>query len=270
MHSTQLITLSGIDATAITATDAARSERDKLLLIATEISTVSTADQAQRAAYVLKELKGFTREIENARTDVKGPVLELGKKIDALAKELTLKVDAEAMRVSRVLGAWQAEQNRIAEEARQKAFREEQRIREEAAAAERAASEKARREADELARKADRARTDAKAKEYEALANAKREQAEKEQAARDFAAEQAIVNTRVNAAAVAAPKPAGVSTRKEIKFDVTDLVALYEAAPYLVNLTPNTAAIKAALKGLREGQSLPGVRHWEENLTVVR
>jgi hypothetical protein len=49
-----------------------------------------------------------------------------------------------------------------------------------------------------------------------------------------------------------------------------DIVALYEAAPYLVTLTPNNAALKSALKGLQKGQSLPGVKHWEEAAVTVR
>jgi dTMP kinase len=266
----QLITLSGIDHTALSATDAARVQRDSLLTLATGVGTVSSADQAARAAFVLKELKGFTREIESSRADVKAPVLEIGKKIDALAKDLTTKVDAEATRVSRVLGAWQAEQNRLAEEARRKAWEEEQRIREEAARKEREAAEREQARQAELERKAAAARTEETAAKYRQQAEAAALRAHQEQERRDFVAEQAIVSTRVSAAALVPPKPAGVATREEIKFEVTDIIALYEAAAYLVSLEPNTAAIKAALKALTNGQHLPGVRHWKEALTVVR
>jgi hypothetical protein len=65
-------------------------------------------------------------------------------------------------------------------------------------------------------------------------------------------------------------KPAGIATRSEVKFEVTDIVALYEANAAFVLLSPNNAALKAALKQLPEGQTLPGVRHWREAAVTVR
>ncbi len=242
MATTQLITLSGIADTALSATDDARAARDSLLLLATDVANVRDPDEAARAAFVLKELKTFTRQIEDSRADVKAPILDLGKQVDALARELTLNVDAEALRVSRVLGAWQAEQNRKADEARRKAWEREQDIKAEANR--------------KIAEAREKSRTDAT---FERRAD-KIEQA----------AVAAIVEARVAAAAAIPAKPEGLATRKEIKFEVTDAAALYEAAPYLVNLVPNTAAIKSALKNMQPGQNLPGVRHHFEDLTIVR
>lgn len=51
---------------------------------------------------------------------------------------------------------------------------------------------------------------------------------------------------------------------------ISAIVALHEAHPMFVILSPNNAAIKAGLKQLADGQSLPGVRHWKEAKTVVR
>lgn len=237
-----IIVVSGF-APAANATEAARAERDALLAMARSLpGAVRDKDDAERAGDMLRQIKAFTREIESSRAEVKGPVLELGKRIDALAKELTGDLESEAQRLSRVVGAWQVEQNRIAEEARRKAWEEEQRIKEEA-----------------------------NRKIAEAQATAKSEAAFERKAERiEQKAVEAIIETRVAAAAVAAPKPNGLATREEVCFEVTDVVALHEAAPYLVNLTPNNAAIKAAVKALTPGQSLPGVRHWREAKTIVR
>lgn len=238
----ELLTVSGLDDAFISASKEARAERDTLLSVASGIVAITDAESAAHAANALKEMKTFTRAIEEARSSVKAPVLEIGKQIDGLAKQLTSKIDAESTRLSRIVGAWQAEQNRIAEEARRKAWEEEQRIKEEA--------NRKIREAEESSRT--QSSFEKKAEKIEAQAT------------------QAIVETRIAAANAAAPKPAGFSTREEICFEVTNITALYEAAPYLVTLTPNTAALKAALRGLTGGQTLPGVRHWKEQKTVVR
>lgn len=266
----ETITISGIGEAAITATNEARQERDRLLALAKTISIVNSAGAAADAANTLKAIKSLTRMIEDGRTTAKGPVIEIGRKIDALAKELCTALENEATRISRQLGVWQAEQNRIAEEARQAAWREEQRIRDEANRAAKEAADKAAAIQAELERKQAKARTDEKADEYARQAVGRQLLAEQEQERRDLATQQAIVETRVAAASVAAPKLVGVATRTDIAYEITNIVALYEAAPYLVKMEPNVSALKAALKGLQPGQNLPGVRHWEEAKTHVR
>jgi len=238
----EFLTVSGIESAAITATDDARAKRDALLVRARKGTAVVSAASAENAGILLRDLKAFTRSIEDARKEVKEPVLEIGKRIDGLARELTDDLNNEAARISRLVGAWQAEQNKIAEEARRKAWEEEQRIK------------------DEANRKIEEARQHSRT---EASFEKKAEKIE-------AAAMKEIVDTRVSAAAVMPAKPAGLSTREEICFEVLDLVALYEAAPYLVSLTPNNSAIKAALKGLTGEQKLPGVRHWKEQKAIVR
>ena len=53
-------------------------------------------------------------------------------------------------------------------------------------------------------------------------------------------------------------------------FTVEDPAALYKAHPMLVKLVPQDALIKAALKTLSPGVSLPGVKHWQEAKAIVR
>ena len=265
-----IIEIDGIDTVIISSTAEARDNRDRLIELASTVALVRDQPQAVVAANVLKEIKGMTRLIEAARTTVKAPVLEQGKKIDALAKELTFKLEAEATRIGMVLGTYQAEQERIAEQMRIRAWEEEQRILRAAQEAEEKAAAEARAVAAALALKESRARSESKAAEYAAQAEAQALMADAEAEARLKRVEQEMLANRAQVLAKLAPKTEGIATRKEMKFEITDIVALYEAAPYLVTLTPNNAALKSALKGLQKGQALPGVKHWEEAAVTVR
>lgn len=289
---TTALQLLGLDETSLTIAEEARHERDRLLDLARQGNTITDASSAQRAAEVLKELKAFTRGIESARKDVKAPVLELSKRIDDLAKELNGELDREADRISKLIGTWQAEQNRIAEEARRKAWEEEQRIRREAeakeraeqerlAAEQRAREEEARKVQAELEAKAARARSEAGKAKALAEAEAARLKAEQEAEEarkraiaeglkRDEEEAMRIGKAHAEAAMVVQAKPQGVAARRNVEFEVTDIAALYEAIPVLVNLTPNTAAIKAALKQLPDGKTIPGIRHWYSTAAIVR
>lgn len=288
----QLIAVQALPAIeSISATEAALKQRDELLTLARRGTSITTAEQAQKAGAFLKRIADFTRTIEETRKTVKAPVLDVGKRIDAVATELTRDLDAELKRISGLLGAFAAEQKRKEEEARRKAWEEQERIRLDAERREREAREKeererkAKEEADrkaqeELRAAAERARSEKgrAAREAELKAaqeKADRERAEREQQERDAAEkrrQEAEAASRAAAQVVipAAPKLAGISTGSNICFEVTDIVALYEAHPMFVNLTPNTAAIKSALKQLPEGKALPGVRHWREAKAVVR
>lgn len=143
-------------------------------------------------------------------------------------------------------------------------------IRLEAEAA-KARSAKAKAEAERKAKEAQEAeaqrqREAAERAERERLDREQRERADAEKRRQDDAARSA----QAAQVSVVAKKIEGVAVGSELKFEVTDIRALHEAHPMFVVLTPNTAAIKAALKQLAEGQSLPGVRHWKEAKTVVR
>jgi hypothetical protein len=126
------IIISGLDMATITAADEARQHRDTLLALARKGTSIKDAAGAERATTILKDIKAFTRAIEDGRSAAKAPVLELGKKVDTLARDLTVELEAEATRISRLVGTFQQEQERIAAEARQRAFEEQERIRKEA------------------------------------------------------------------------------------------------------------------------------------------
>jgi DNA repair exonuclease SbcCD ATPase subunit len=265
----ELLTVAGLDAAAVSATVGARRLRDDLLARAVAVPDITDTASANAAAAVLVNLKNFSREIEASRKDVKAPVIDIGKQIDALASDLTARVEAEAARLGKLLGAWQAMQNALQKEQQRKAWLAEQEIKRKAAEAERIAAEELAKKQRELEAKAARARTTEGAERAALeLAQAERKAAEAQQRRIDEQAA-ALVAAQAAVTTVAA-KPEGVSTRTEVCYEVTDVVALYEAAPYLVRLDVNTAALKQALKTLRADQHLPGVRHWTETRSIVR
>lgn len=263
-----LIIISGLDVAVISAADAARQQRDQLLALSRKGTSIKDAAGAERATAILRDIKTFTRTIEDGRKMAKAPILDLGKKVDSIATDLTADLDNEAVRIGRLIGTFQQEQERIAEEARRRAFEEQERIRKEAEEKQAAADAEAKRVQDELDAKAARARTDAGRERAEKEAEEARIQAERDRQAREMEANHKAAQVARVVPVVA--KPAGIATRSEIKFEVTDIVALYEANAAFVILQPNNAALKAALKQLPEGQSLPGVRHWKEAAVTVR
>lgn len=235
------LTLTGLQSAQIDVSAEARELRDKLLIEIRDITAVSDAFDADVAADVLKRATQLTRGIEADRTTVKAPVLALGKKIDALAKEITAELNDEIGRVSRVLGSYQLAEKQKAE------------------AAERLARDEARRiqaEAEQKAREAAKAADS----DTEALAAASQ--------IMDAAAEK-IVETRKAIVSTVAPKAADTAVRVDVCFEVDDIVALYAARPELVNLEPNGAAIRAICKANPKLQ-LPGLRHWTEAKTNIR
>jgi len=297
----------------ISAQAEALARRNHLLTLAQKGTAITSSDQAQRAALFLKELATFTRTIEETRNAVKAPILDAGRKIDAVARTLTVDLEAEAKRIGGLLASFQAEQKRKEEDARRAAWQEQERIRLDAERKEREAREKAeaeererqrkvreeqeardkaaREEQDRLRAAAERTRSEAgRAKREQELRDAQEkaererqeaaQRAERERTEREDRERQEAEKRRQDAAAASAQaasavvpiakKIEGVAVGSEIKFEVTDIEALREAHPMFVLLSPNNAAIKAALKTMAEGKSLPGVRHWREAKTVVR
>jgi len=282
--SSPTIIVSALDAITTTATEAAISRRDELLATCSRGRSVPTAESATKATEVLREVTTFTRTIEAARRDAKAPVLALGKRIDAVAADLTAELTAELGRINSLVSEFNVTEQRRAAEERRKAAEEQDRIYREAeqkrldeAEAARAVEAAAKAKQDELALKASRAKSEerravleaqaakAKAKaEADAVIEAKRIKAEKDREAQEMAA------THVAVAMAQPVKAAGTALRMETKFEITDIYALFDAVPGMVILTPNKAAIKAQIKTLPEGASLPGVKHWQEAKTTIR
>lgn len=241
MESKQYIALTGLNEGTLSVPEEVSNQREELAISAFAIKAVTTPIQAEQASYVLKEVVQFLSLIEGSRTVVKAPVLKLGKKIDAFASELTDKLDAEKKRISRLLGDYNAEQERQAAIAARRAQEEEQRIKDEANAKIAAAQTSSKTEA-----AFDRKAT--------AIENKAIEQ---------------IVAVKAQATAITTPKQEGIATRTTTKFEVTDIAALYAARLELVKMEANTAAINALLRAA-PNLTLPGLRTWKEAAAIVR
>jgi hypothetical protein len=238
--STAQITLRNAELVTANASQQAFEQRDSLAITAATVETVANATQAEHAAAVLRDVKRFTRLVEESRKLVKAPVLELTKRIDGLAEELTAHLESESVRISKLLGNFTAEQNRLAEKAAREAQEKERRIREEAAA--------------ELARAQAMARND--------------EQAEADTERIEAQTFDRIVEARTSGTLVAA-KPAGIATRTVTRYEVEDIHALYRARPEMVRLTENASVINAVLRG-SPNLKIPGLRTWTESAAIVR
>lgn len=225
----------------VTAADAAKLRRDDLLKTASLVTTVSDRLDADDATIVLKAIKEFTREIEKQKTVAKAPVLEIGRKIDAMTKVLISELESHASRISRVLGSFEAEEQRKAHEARLAAEAEAARIAYEAA---------------EEAKKAQRAGITEEAGMRAADAVVE-------------AAQEKIVAVRQTAVNATPLRQAGSQLRSDVCFEVTDIKALYAAHPELVVLEPNGTAIRAICRA-NPNLQVPGLRHWKEAKLNVR
>lgn len=250
----------------ITVTPAAVQQRDTIVEAAKRIVAVTDQDTLDIANTRLRGLASVRNAVEKSRTEVKKPVIDLGRQIDGIAKDFVAEVVSEEARLSGLINEYAREQQRIAREAREAAERERQRIereeherRMEALRAEQEAERQrmaAEREAHEAemqrlaaARNADaqaQAEAEARAAEArraqeEATRRAQEAQAEQERAAAEAAAKAEQV------AAVAVPAlPDGV--REEIDFVVVDIHAFAAKFPTLVTITPKRADVLAAIK----------------------
>lgn len=240
MSEALLITPS-LGAAIVTSADAARIERDELLHQAALVVQVADRIDADDATTVLRGLKAFETTIEQARTQAKAPVLEIGRKIDALSKQLVDQVKAETGRISRVLGAYELEEKRKAEAARYAAEQEASRI-----------AEEARRKTIEV-----------RAAAPDALAADRASDRVTEKAVEQ------IVALKQAAAQSMPTRQAGTTVREDVCFEVFDLVALHKSSPELVVLEPNGTAIRAILRA-NPNLQIPGLRHWREAKLNVR
>ncbi len=230
------LTISGLQHAQVDLTPTAVSQRDRLLAESSFIMSVCDAMDADAATALLRDITAQIKICESTRTEIKGPVLELSRKIDGTAKDFAAPLEAEKARLSRIIGAWQQAEREKVEKAQREAAAEARRIAQE--------------EAKKIA-----------AAEIEHGANSAEAQAAQEKAA------DKVAEARVAVANVAPVQPAGTSVKKTWKFEVTDIKALAAAHPELVVVTANTAAINAIIK---TNQSLPGLRIWQDVQTIIR
>jgi hypothetical protein len=235
MSDTLEIVVSGsLPCPQIELSPAAFNARTMALEASGRIKAIASVADLDAAAGALTKLKSLTRSVEDSRKEVKAPVLEVGKRIDATAKDYLAPLEVEAKRLSVIVGAFQEAARRKAEKDREEA---------------------ARVQAEALA--------ELNAKQAEALANGDEAAAD---AARAEAADK-IAASQLAVIAAEGPKPEGIVTRTSWKFEVVDINALHAARPELCLIEPNNAAIRAVVK---TGAQIPGLRVWQEAGAIVR
>lgn len=236
-------------------------KREDAIASASLIARVSNAAENALAVEAQRKCTVLVREVEAARKRVKEPVLDLGRRIDTIAREATAPIEAALAPVVQLISDFQAaerererrEQARIEAEraaAEREAMRlrlaEEARIQAEARAAMESARSRA--EADHIAHQAELARLAAAEAEVKAKAEAQ---------------ERAAMDMQVHAAA----KAHGQSVRMEWEVNVVDLWALARAHPACVTITPRLTEIKAILSA---GGKVAGVTAKQVPVVSVR
>ena len=240
--STELIRVDILD-NGIATTDEAREIASNLHTELAAVVAVNSPATQSTATEKARDAQSFLKRLEAARKDVKAPILDLGRKIDALADELAAPVKEEMKRVGGMVAKFQtAEAARVADEQRARQAAEQ-------------AAMKAKFEADRLAREAEATITS----EADLAAAIKAEEAAK--------AKEAEMYAELTKPQPAAVKASGSATRKVLRIEVTDIHALYAAAPHLVKLEANITAIKSTCD---KNSHFPGLKLWEELDTSFR
>lgn len=240
------------------------STRDEVVTLAAKITAIGTAADAEQTAAAIRGLRAVMKSVEDSRKLVKAPVLDLGKRIDALATEFVRDVDAQIRRLTSALTTYQAEQDRIAreEEARRQAEI-------------RAAQERERKAREEEARLAREAAAAAATVEDDPFAAAEAEAARVQAAREAMAARKETIATVMTPVAYAT-QPLGVHTRRDPDFTVTNAGALALARPDLVTVTPKRALIIAEIRKIQEWDgdravaAVPGISARWVGKAVVR
>ncbi len=241
----EMIAVTGVGDVQIVIEPTAREQRDALLAEAAEITAVANGFDQEVAVGVLARLEDISRGVEKARKAVKEPVLEVGRRIDGVAREFSDLIVSESGRIGKLIASYrQTLQAAIAKKEAEERARRMQLIEE-------ANREKARLEA-EAAK--------AKTEEQRLAAEAKTQELVRQTNAALVESKQAEVNAKM--------RPAGIVEKGSWKFEVEDIGKVFEARPDLCLIEPNGAAIRGAIKaGLRQ---CPGLRIFKDSKVTTR
>ena len=246
------LAITGIEQFGVTVTQEALAFREEALSMALDVFQVTTDFEQERAVTVAAVLKTLAKACEKSRTEVKAPVLNAGRLIDAATKGYIEPIETEVRRLESLAAAFVRQ--------KQAELERQRRAAEEAARAEALKAEQARRAEEEAARKVREAAT--LAERLAAKAEAEQHARASEQQAQVFA----VAAARI-AAPVASVAVAGASVSQVWDFEILDLAKLAYWSPDLVEITPRRARILAALK---EGKNIPGIRAFQETKVAAR
>ena len=256
------VALFRIDGSAVIVDQSAVAVREDALTVAAGIGLVRNPQENETATEALRRLGAVRKTTEAARKELKEPHLDLGRKIDATAKDFLADVDAEETRIKRVTADYQSEvlaQQREAERIRraeQERIEAERRLEQEALAE---AKAKAEADAKRSTSEAERTRLEAEAK------------------AKEAELQRSLANQQQELAALApapvAPRAAGQSAKTVWLHEVTDIWALARVHPGLVKIEPRKQEIGDVINAqVMSGQKpqIAGLRIWEDVAVSVR
>lgn len=227
--------------------------RDEYLSEAGFVESVDNPEQLKEATNVVAKMKGFAKDVEKTRKEIKDPFLQAGKTIDLAAEKATAEIGKQIKRIETLMGDYQ--------QAQMRKEREERLRREQEAQQEQARIAELQRQREEAERKLAEAKN-AKAR--------KAAEAELEAATDASIAAQIDANERQETTEPKAEKPRGMSARTLYVFEVEDIDALYAAQPQLVELTARTAAINSFINAPGASHDIPGLKITEKTRVAVR
>lgn len=226
-------------------TSEAEEKRNGLALAARKFKTVTSPNDQEKAVAAARDIRSYVKLVADAGKTFRKPLVDFSKQASTIEQEHLAPLLAEQERLEKlVVNFQQAEDRRVLkeEEDRQKQIQE---------------SEK------------ERIRLEGIAQEAQENARGRKAQANAIQAL-----EKADAAAEHSQALITAPLPekvraSGVSIRKVLKWEVTDLNALVKARPDLCKIEPKASAINAVC--VPEMPNLPpGLKLWWENEASVR
>lgn len=226
------------DGYTLSVTKETVAAKNDLIAAAAAVTQVTSTEESTLAQFQIRHLASFRNAVEKSRTEVKAPVIELGKKIDAAAKEFVEQIVAEEGRLKKLVGS-HAEQvaaaKRAAEAEERRKFEEARRAREEAERAEAAA----------LRAKEAAANT---VNITDAIAAKQKQRATEAAAQRAEEDRQAAQRERMAASATVATTAVASGVKFEPDFEVIDAKAFLAARPDCCEITVKRRETLAWLK----------------------
>lgn len=262
-----------------------------ILLADSDFKAIATRDDANAVGSSARDIRTHVKAVREMGMSLRRPLAAAQTQIKTIEDEYCRPLEDRQGRLENLVTSYaKAEAQRVAEEERKRA-EEVRRIEAERVAAE----TKARQERERIEREAREAEEKAKAEAQSQSLSAselfragiaeekRRQQADEDRAKAEAEIEKARADSLAAlSVAVAAPieahKIAGAATKRVCKWDVTDEKALFKARPELFKVELKRSAVNAtcfpnsyeATADKPDATSVPGLRLWWENETVIR
>lgn len=244
----------------VTISAESEERRNELALRATGITAIAATEQNDQAAKVVSEMKRYVKSVKEARFTFSKPLDDAKNRLIELEKDHCNPLEQEIERLQSLGAGWiRQERLRVAEKERQRA------------------EQIAKLEADRMEAEAKLKEAQLKAENSKGKASAKAKQQEQELIE---AANLADIKSR---AAIVAPLPEeqrarGQSARRVLRYEVTDIRAVYASNPTLCKLEIKPSAVQAvcvpnsseASEFKPDMTSVPGLSLWWEETASYR